>query len=125
MVPKIKLKILRPITNLPKQGIRFCLYLGDRSHIGPKEFEQINWLPVNIRFEQCVTSHVFKQQNNITPTYMNELFKSTAPPRVSTRSSTNKLVEPPCHRLIYFTHRPKTLEQAPLSNKIRKFHQHF
>ena len=30
---------------------------------------------------------------------MNELFKSTAPTRVSTRSSTNKLVEPPCHRL--------------------------
>ena len=75
--------------------IRFCLFLGDRSHIGPKEFEQINWLPVNTRFEQCVTSHVFKQQNHIAPTYMNELFKSTAPTRVSTRSSTNKLVEPP------------------------------
>ena len=43
---------------------RFCLSLGDRSHIGIREFKEINWLPVRVRFEQNVTTDIFKQQIN-------------------------------------------------------------
>ena len=30
--------------------IRFCLSLGNGSHIGIQEFKEINWLPVRARF---------------------------------------------------------------------------
>ena len=34
------------------QCIRFCLQLGNSSHIGATEFKQINWLSINERFSQ-------------------------------------------------------------------------
>ena len=56
--------------------IRFCLSFGNRSHIGISEFKEINWLPVKARFEQNFTTHIFKQHNNLAPTYMDEMFTS-------------------------------------------------
>ncbi len=38
--------------------IRFCLQLGNRSHIGMEEFKNINWLSVTDRFNQCVSASV-------------------------------------------------------------------
>ena len=78
-------------------NIRFCLLLGNRSHIGLKEFKAIGWLPVNIRFEQIINSHVFKQQNNMSPKYMNELFTSADQHQVKTRVSADKLLHPHCN----------------------------
>ena len=46
--------------------IRFCL----SSHIAISEFKEINWLRVKARFEQNVTTHIFKPQNNLAPKYM-------------------------------------------------------
>ena len=34
--------------------MRFCLQLGNMSHMGATEFEKINWLPIDDRFNQCV-----------------------------------------------------------------------
>ena len=54
--------------------IKFCLSLGNRSHVGIKEFKDINWLPVNARFEQNVTTNIFKQQNKLAPKYIDGMF---------------------------------------------------
>ena len=40
--------------------IRFCLQLDKMSTTSPKEFKDLNWLPVNTRFEQYVISIAFK-----------------------------------------------------------------
>ena len=53
----------------------------------------LNWLPVRDRFEQCVNTHVFKQQNNSSPKYMNEVFTSAYKTRLRFRLS-YKLKQP-------------------------------
>ena len=45
--------------------IRFCLYLENRSHVGINEFKTINWLPVQNRYEECVSVSVFKFCKNL------------------------------------------------------------
>ena len=40
--------------------IRFCLKLGDIKSITVKEFEKINWLPINKRVNQCTLSCRYK-----------------------------------------------------------------
>ncbi len=40
--------------------IRFGLGLDNQSHIGVNEFKAINWLPVQNRYEQCVSVSAFK-----------------------------------------------------------------
>ena len=47
--------------------------LNNRAHIGQNEFEQINWLPVNERFEQIINSISFKFCINTSTPYMNDL----------------------------------------------------
>ena len=54
--------------------IRFCLGLGNRTHLGTKEFEKINWLPTKERFEQMVSVNIYKFFNNDAPAYMKEIF---------------------------------------------------
>ena len=79
--------------------IRFCLKMDNRSHIGTKEFREINWFPVRDRFEQCVNTHVFKQQNNSSPKYMNEVFTSADKSQIKTRASSYKLKQPNCKKV--------------------------
>ena len=66
--------------------IRFCLSLGNSSHTGISELKEINWLPVKARFEQNVTTHIFKQQNNLALKYMDEMFTSADQCDINTRS---------------------------------------
>ena len=40
--------------------IRFCLRLGNRTHLNYSDFKKINWLPVEERVFQCISAHVFK-----------------------------------------------------------------
>ena len=79
--------------------IRFCLSLGNRSHIGISEFKEINWLPVRARFGQNVTTHIFMQQNKLAPKYMDEMFTSADQCNIKTRSSSNKHLHPNCNRV--------------------------
>ena len=74
--------------------IRFCLQLGNRKHIGLNELENINWLNINDRFEQCISVSVFKFFNNKSPFYMNDIFIPAENGRVSTRNSYQKLSQP-------------------------------
>ena len=70
--------------------IRFCLKKKARSHVGLADFTSINWLPVNHRVNQCISSNVFKFFNDLCPTYMEHVF-SQGEQRRSTRRSFQKL----------------------------------
>ena len=73
--------------------IRFCLQLGNRTHLNSEEFKQMNWLPVNERMHQriCVLGYNFF--NNKSPSYMADIF---IPKKVvkHTRNSENKFEIP-------------------------------
>ncbi len=54
--------------------IRFCLALDNQSHIGVNEFKAINWLPVQNRYEQCVSARAFKFCKGPGPAYMSDIY---------------------------------------------------
>ena len=74
--------------------IRFCLQLGNMSHMGAAEFDKINWLPIDDRFNQCVSSKVFKFFQEKCPSYMSEIFYPSGTSRIGTRTSYLKLIQP-------------------------------
>ena len=92
--PNLQKEFVNKVQVCQNKCIRFCLSLDNRSHIGAEEFRAINWLPVKDRFEQCVNVHIFKQQNNLAPKYMSEIFISTDQSQVRTRASSHKLKQP-------------------------------
>ena len=53
---------------------RYCLQLGNRSHIGQNELLRINWLNVNDRVDQYASVQAFKCFNSTIPLYMNDVF---------------------------------------------------
>ena len=63
--------------------IRFYLQLDKMSTISHRELKDLNWLQVISRFEQCVTSFVFKFINGNYPYYLNEIFKFVPEGKVS------------------------------------------
>ena len=85
---KSKLQILQ------NKCIRFCLNLNNRALIGRNEFEQINWLPLNDRFKQIISSMSFKFCNNTSPPYMSDVLKPAGQPNTTTRASLLKLSQP-------------------------------
>ena len=70
--PNLNKKYTKKIQIAQNKCIRFCLYLGNRTHVGVKEFRKINWLPTRERFEQCVTAGAYKFCKNISPAYMSK-----------------------------------------------------
>ena len=100
--PNLHKKLSYKLQICQNKFTRFCLSLGNRSHIGISEFKEINWLPVKARFEQNVTTHIFKQQNNLASKYMDEMFTSADQCNIKTRSSSNKLLQPHCYRVMSF-----------------------
>ena len=91
--PNLTQNLNKKLQTTQNKCIRFCLQLGNRSHIGVKEFKQINWLPIRERFGQCICSTVFKFLNKNCPAYMNEMF-STYKQNNNTRNATLKLSQP-------------------------------
>ena len=69
--------------------IRFCLQLHKMGTISHKEFQDLNWLPVITRLEQCVISIVFKFINGNCPYYSNEVLEF--PPECNIRLWNNFL----------------------------------
>ena len=74
--------------------IRFCLKLDDRFRLKSKEFERINWLPVQDRISQCAVCNVYKFFSKHSPDYFEELFFPTEEAAIRTRSSFQKLKIP-------------------------------
>ena len=54
--------------------IRFCLNLGNRHHISNKDFKEINWLPTQERFKQCVCVSTYKFWKDHSPAYMSNIY---------------------------------------------------
>ena len=69
---------------------RFCLNLGNRVHIGTKQFEAINWLPTKERFEQSACVAIFNFFAGAAPVYVSEMFLPIQQSH-NTRRSQNKL----------------------------------
>lgn len=59
---------------LQNKIIRFVLGLSPRSHIGYREFRQINWLPVEKRVDQIILSHLQRILHGKAPSYMEKNF---------------------------------------------------
>ena len=85
---KAKLQVMQ------NKCIRFCLKLGKRTHIDAKEFNTLNWLPVEQRFHQCLCVNTFKYFNDICPLYLKDIFQPTERTHINTQSSTLKLNQP-------------------------------
>ena len=92
--PNLNKRLKSKLQILENKCIRFCLNMNKRAHIGQKEFEQINWLPVNDRFKQIISSMSFKFCNNTSPPYMNDVFQPAGQPNTTTRASLLKLNQP-------------------------------
>ena len=65
-----------------------------KAHVGITEFKQINWLPLNYRFRQCLAANVFKFFDDKCPLYKKDVFDKPCISQVSTRNSTMKLSQP-------------------------------
>ena len=92
--PNVNLALKKKLQTTQNKCIRFCLQLGNRDHIGAKQFEEINWLNINDRFEQCVSVNIFKYFSNNSPLYMSEIFYPARNRGMSTRNSLQKLTQP-------------------------------
>ena len=73
--PNLNKKFKSKLKTIQNKCIRFCLQVDSRSHIRIKEFEQINWLPVSERFNQCICSNAFKLLNENCPLILCDLYK--------------------------------------------------
>ena len=92
--PNLNKKFKTKLQTLQNKCIRFCLQLNNRSHIGYKEFENINWLTVDDRFKQHICTYAHKFFADKSPIYMKDVFEQYREGRVSTRNSKMKLSQP-------------------------------
>ena len=92
--PNLSKRLKSKLQILQNKCIRFCLNLNNRAHIGRNEFEQIDWVPVNDRFKQIISSMSFKFCNNTSPPDMSDVFKSAGKPNTTTRAPLLKLSQP-------------------------------
>ena len=92
--PNLNKRLKSKLQIIQNKCIRFCLNLNNRAHTWQKQFKQINWLPVNDRFKQIISSMSFKFCNNTSPPYINDVFKPASQPNTTTRASLLKLNQP-------------------------------
>ena len=83
--PNLNKTFKSKLQTLQNKCIRFCHQLDSRSHTGIKE--QINWLPVSERFNQCICSNAAKCFNENCPLYSYDLYKPFGQDQINTRSS--------------------------------------
>ena len=87
--PNLNEKLRKKIHIAQNKCIWFCLKLD--KHISSKEFESINWLPVNKRVHQCINAITC---NNACPHYLNEVYKYTPQCKIESKSNFAKLKVP-------------------------------
>ena len=92
--PNLKQKLKKKIQITQNKCIRFCLKFDKRNHLSCKEFESINWLPVNKRVHECINAITFKFVNNACPIYLNEVYVHAPQCRIGPRSNFAKLKVP-------------------------------
>ena len=74
--------------------IRFCLNLDSRAHIGTENYRTINWLPVDMRVNQCIAAHAFKFCDNPNLNYMSDIFRLSENRRIPLLNSNSRLNAP-------------------------------
>ena len=92
--PNLNVALKKKLQTAQNRCVRFCLQLGNRDHVGIKEFEKMNWLNINDRFEQCISVSVFKFFSNNSPVYMSEILCPATTRGMSRRNSFQKLIQP-------------------------------
>ena len=92
--PNLNNRLKSKLQILQNKCIHFCLNLDSKAHIELTKFEKINWLPINDRFKQCISSLTFKYFNYLSPLYMNDVFKQVSQNTTATRTSLFKLSQP-------------------------------
>ena len=92
--PNLNKKVKTKLQTLQNKCVHFCLQLDNKAHVGINEFKQLNWLPVNYRFRQCLAANVFKFFDDKCPLYMKHIFNKSWISQASTRNSTMKLSQP-------------------------------
>ena len=85
--PNLNLSLKKKLQVTQNKCIRFCLKLGNRSHIGNDEFAKINWLNVKDRFEQNCSVYAFKFFKKNSPSYIKDIFESASIARINTRNN--------------------------------------
>ena len=68
--------------------------LNNRDWIDKSRFEEMNWLPVNKRVNECFANVVYKYLHNNVPQYINDIF-NLKPNKYNTRNS-DMLTRPLC-----------------------------
>ena len=92
--PNLSEKLKKKLQTTQNKCIRFCLKLDKLHHISEKEFQRINWLPVDRRVDQCMSAMTFKFVNNVCPSYLKEVFEYAPQCRIGTRNNFAKLKHP-------------------------------
>lgn len=65
--------------------------LNSRAHIDLSQFENINWLPVNVEFEQFIGSMTIKFLSKTSSPCMNDAFKPAGQHNIITKTFLLKL----------------------------------
>ena len=91
--PQLTKKLKDKLQVTQNKCFRFCLKLQCREHVSNEHFQKLNWLHINQKFKNCVTSTVFKFVQNKCPAYM-KVFRPTRNIRINTRNSCFKLSHP-------------------------------
>ena len=68
--------------------------MKSRTHLQTKHFEEINWLPVKNRVDQCIAVTAYNYKKNFSPPYMSEIYINNDSPTINTRRSLNSLKQP-------------------------------
>ena len=89
--PDLSKKLKDKLQVTQNKCIKFYLKLQSREHISNERFPRLYWLPINQRFQQYVTSTVFKFVQNKCPVYTNEVFRPAENVRMNTRNNFLKL----------------------------------
>ena len=92
--PNLNKALKKRLQTAQNKCIRYCLQLGNRSHIGQDELLRINWLNVNDRVDQCASVQAFKFFNSTIPLYMNDVFSPAESSNINTRNSFQRLKQP-------------------------------
>ena len=68
--------------------VRFVLDLPYRAQVGPAQYKEVGWLPVDLRVQQIKATTVYRIFNGLSPSYMHEnLIRSNSIHTHKTRAS--------------------------------------
>ena len=68
--PNFNKKFKTKLQTLQNKCGHFCLQLDNKTHIRITEFKQINWLPANYSFRQCLATNDFKSFDAKCPLFI-------------------------------------------------------